>query len=75
MFQISDTTVPHIFDVDTFLVNFWKHFKYCPLAMSFLENSADIYGDDGVIPAYLSVTCWTACERACLTFLKDIDTF
>ena len=36
-----------IFDVDAFLVNIWKHFKYRPLAMSFLENSADIYGEDG----------------------------
>ena len=32
---------PCIFDVDAFLFNLWKHFKYRPLAMSFLGNSAD----------------------------------
>ena len=31
--------------------------------MSFLESSADIYGDDGIIPVCLSVTRWTAHER------------
>ena len=38
--------------------------------MSFLENSADIYGDEEIVPVCPSVTHWTAHERACLTFFK-----
>ena len=66
---------PCIFDVDAFLFNLWKHFKYRPLAMSFLGNSADIYGDDHVVPVCPSVTRWTAHERACRTFFKGYRHF
>ena len=38
--------------------------------MSFLENSADIYGDDPVVPVYINVTRWAAHEWVCLTFFK-----
>lgn len=42
--------------------------------MNFLENSADIYGDD-VTPVCPSVTRWTAHERACQTFFKGYRHF
>ena len=72
MFQTFDTTVPLYFRCFRLL---WKHFKYCPLAMTFLENSADIYGDDHVVPVCPSVTRWTAHERACRTFFKGYRHF
>ena len=43
--------------------------------MSFLENSADIYGDDPVVPVCPNVTRWTEHERACLTFFKGYGPF
>ena len=41
----------------------------------FLENSADIYGDDPVVPVCPSVTHRTAHERARLSFFKGFRTF
>ena len=43
--------------------------------MSFLENSADTYADDPVVPVCPSVTHWTALERTCLTFFKGFRNF
>ena len=43
--------------------------------MSFLENLADIYGDDPVVPVCPNVTHWTEHERACLTLFKGYGPF
>ena len=50
-------------------------FEYWSLAMSFLENSADISGDDPVVQVCPSVTQWGAHEQACLTFFKGFRAF
>ena len=39
-------------------------------SLSFLEVSAEIYGDDIMKPVCPSVICWTAHEHACLAFFK-----
>lgn len=41
--------------------------------MSFLENSADIYGDDPVVTVCPNMTSSTAHELVCLTFFNGID--
>ena len=38
--------------------------------MSFLENSADIYGNDPIVPVFPSVTRWTAYNQVCLIFFE-----
>ena len=60
---------------DVLLLNLWQYFKYQPLAMSILENLADIYSDDTDVPVFPSVTCWTAHKRNCLRFFKGYRPF
>ena len=43
------------------------------LSLTFLEDSAEIYGDDVMKPVCPSVTRWTAHERACLAFFKSFS--
>ena len=45
-----------VFEVDVFLLNLWKYFRYHSLAMNFLDSSAEIYGDDHVVPVCPSMT-------------------
>ena len=66
---------PCISEADVFLLYLWQYFKYQPLTMSFLENFADIYSNDPVVPISPSVTHWIAHQRACLTFFKGYRPF
>ena len=43
------------------------------LSLTFLEDSAEIYGDDVMKLVCPSVTRWTAHERTCLTFFKSFS--
>ena len=59
-------------EIDIFLLNLWKYFKYHPLAMNILGNTSALYGDSPTIPICPSVTRWQAHERACQTFHLNI---
>ena len=60
--------------VDIFLLNLWKYFKYCPLAMNVLRNTSEMYGDSPTVLICPSVTRWQAhkceCEPFHLSILK-----
>ena len=43
-------------ELDIFLLNLWKYFKYCPLAVNILGNTSGMYGDSPTI--CLSDTRW-----------------
>lgn len=54
-----------VFTADATLTALWKFFHYCPLAMSFIENAAEVFQEDSIVPVCPSVTRWTAHDRAC----------
>ena len=62
-----------IFDADVFPLNLWKFFKYHTLSLTFVEDSAEMYGDDVMKPVCTSGTRWTAHEHACLAFFKSFS--
>ena len=66
---------PTVFATDAFLEALWKFFKYRPLAMNLLDQSANIYGEKVVVPVCPSVTRWTAHERACLSVVRGYRQF
>ena len=37
-------------EIDIFLLNHWKYFKYRPLAMNILGNTSEVYGDNPTAP-------------------------
>ena len=45
-----------IAEIDIFLLNLWKYFKYRPLAMNILGNTSEMYGDSPTVPICPSVT-------------------
>ena len=62
---------PSVFETDVFLESLWKFFKYRTLAKNLLEESADLYDENIVVPVALCVTRWTANERACKSVITD----
>ena len=62
-------------EIDIFLLNLWKYFKYCPLGMNILGNTSEMYGDSHTVPICPSVTQWEAHERACETFHLHFENF
>ena len=64
-----------VFSADATLLVLWKFFHYRPLAMSFMENVAEIYGESLVIPVCPSVTRWTAHDRACKSLYDGYKQF
>ena len=53
-----------IFSADATLTALWKFFHYRPLAISFIENAAEVFQEDFVVPVCPSVTRWTAHDKA-----------
>ena len=45
-------------EIDIFLLNLRKYFKYCPLAMIILGNTCEMYGDSPTFPICPSITRW-----------------
>ena len=45
-----------IAEIDIFLLNLWKYFKYRPLAMNISRNTSEMYGDSPTVPICPSVT-------------------
>ena len=45
-----------VVEIDIFLLNLWKYFKYCPLPMNILGNANEMYGDSPTIPMCPSIT-------------------
>ena len=66
---------PSVLETDVFLESLWKFFKYRPLAKNLLEESADLYDENVVVPVAPCVTRWTANERACKSVIKDYCQF
>ena len=64
-----------IAEIDIFLLNLWKYFKYCPLPMNILGNTSEMYGDSHTVPICPSVTQWKAHECACEIFLLHFENF
>ena len=64
-----------IAEIDIFLLNLWKYFKYRPLAINILGNTSEMYGDSPTIPICPSLTRWQAHERACETFHLHFENF
>ena len=62
-------------EIDIFLLNLWKYFKYRPLAMNILGNTREMYGDSPTVPICPSVTQWQAHERACERFHLHFENF
>ena len=62
-------------EIDIFLLNHWKYFKYRPLAMNILGNTSEMYGDSPTVPICPSVTRWQAHKRACETFHLHFENF
>ena len=54
---------PTIFKTDAFFLSLWKFFNYHPLAKTFLEESATMYGQDPIN------------DRACKAFYKGYKQF
>ena len=54
-----------IFSADATLTALWKFFHYRPLGMGFIENAAEVFQEDSIVPVYPSATRWTAHDRAC----------
>ena len=55
---------PSVADADATLLALWKFLHYRPLAINFLENASEIYGEPPIVPVCPSVTRWTAQDRA-----------
>ena len=66
---------PSVLETDVFLESLWKFFKYRPLAKNLLEESADLYDENVVVPVAPCVTRWTANEHACKSVIKDYCQF
>ena len=62
-------------EIDIFLLNLWKYFKYRPLAINILGNTSEMYGDSPTVPICPSVTRWQAHKRACETFHLHFENF
>ena len=45
-------------ELDIFLLNLWKYFKYRPLAVNILGNTSGMYGDSPTVSICLSDTRW-----------------
>ena len=61
--------------IDTFLLNLWKYFKYCPPATNILGNTSEMYGDSHTVPICSSTTQWQVHERPCETFHLHFENF
>ena len=64
-----------IAEIDIFLLNLRKYFKYCPLAMNIVGNTSEMYGGSPTVQICPSVTRWQAHERACETFHLHFENF
>ena len=64
----------NVSNVDIFLRNLWKYFKYRTLAINLLQECSEIYGNiSSVVHVYPSTTCWTAHDRACMVVFKNFQ--
>ena len=66
---------PSLFETDVFLESLWKFFEYRPVAKNLLEEPADIYDENAVIPVATGVTRGTAHKRACKSVIKGYQKF
>ena len=62
-------------EIDIFLLNLWKYFKYRPLDMNILGNIIEMYGDSPTVPICPSVTRWQAHGCACETLHLHFENF
>ena len=56
---------PCVAEFDATLLSLWKHFHYQPLAVNFLQEFAEAYNGNQVLPVCPSTTRWTSHGRAC----------
>ena len=66
---------PLVADVDAKLFALWKFFHYKHLAVNFLENTSEVYGEPSIVPVCSSVTRWTAHDRACKNLYNGYKQF
>ena len=66
---------PSVFETDVFLESLWKFFEYRPLTKNLLEESADMYDENVVVPVAPSVAPWTRHEPVCKLVIKDYHLF
>ena len=52
-------------DFDAALLALWKFFHYQPIALNFLENASESFGEPSFIPVCPCVSSWTAYDRGC----------
>ena len=62
-------------EIDIFLLNLWKYFKYRPLAMNISGNTSEMYGDSPTALICPSVTRWQTHEQACETLHLHFENF
>ena len=58
-FRLLFKVFPNAFSVDVTLLAMWKLFHYRPLAINFLRNAAEVYGECHVTPVCPKVAIWT----------------
>ena len=66
---------PSVFETDVFLESLWKFFEYRPLTKNLLEEFADMYDENVVVPVAPSVAPWTRHEPVCKLVIKDYHLF
>ena len=66
---------PSVADADAKLFALWKFLHYKHLAVNFLENTSEIYGEPSIVPVCSSVTRWTAHDRACKNLYNGYEQF
>ena len=61
--------------IDICLLNLWKYFKYCPLAMNILRNTSEMYGDSPTVLICPSITRWQEHKCECEPFRLHFENF
>ena len=56
---------PCVAEFDVMLLSLWKYFHYQPLAVNFLQEFAEAYNENQVLPVCPSTARWTSHGRAC----------
>ena len=56
---------PCVAEFDPMLLSLWKYFHYQPLAVNFLQEFAEAYNENQVLPVCPSTARWTSHGRAC----------
>ena len=65
VFKTKLNEFPSVADADATLLSLWKFFHYIPLAVNFLENASEVYGEPAIVTVCPNVARWTAHDRTC----------